>query len=332
MLLVVGSFAEGGVADYAIQVLGEFKRRGVKCVGLSLCESVLDEREYVVDSSLNSHSLMRISSTVSWSRKIKLTNDWCAQNEVTSVFLQYVPFSFHRKGLSAGFVLWCHRLPKKLARIWVFHEGHCSGVLGLLQFVLGWIAVKLYAPSSALFAAEGYRERLSHYGVNLVHCPIPSGIPVCYTRDVEAVADAPVVVFGSFPANSSAIDFALKSMRRILGSAHPKLIRVGRCSQVSAEVLKEKALTHGYHYQDYGLVDVRRLSLILSQARVGLSFYTCPFVGKSSSIAAFVTHGCPVYVFKDSLDEAQLELVQVDIDPESIKLERVVDVMEEQLH
>ena len=128
IIFICGSIEPGmnGVGDYTRSLAIAFINRGYEARILAINEQKLPNDgtiNYLQSESNISVETYRLSSGISWQERQVIAKKIIAQYEPTYVSLQFVPFSYHPKGLPSFLPNWLSGL-KSNGQSWqiMFHE------------------------------------------------------------------------------------------------------------------------------------------------------------------------------------------------------------------
>lgn len=222
------------------------------------------------------------------------------------VSLQYVPFSFEKRGLPFSFSRHLKSLDKNIKWHIMFHElwvglyGYSNfklKVLGLMQKVIIRQMLAAINPESVTTSIGIYKKNLGWKEVNLI--PLFSNIPVANIQPEEQQHSDNLIAihFGSFTG-------ALDDYRRQVDFLNAIGEKTGRT--VCLEILgdggthKDKAVDISRqafgeeNVIDCGFLSEESISTHLLKADIGISRADYLLFGKSGSAMAMLEHGLPL--------------------------------------
>ena len=122
IIFLCGSLEPGrdGVGDYSQKLADEFKMQGHKVAVIALNDKYIKDNKQETNSE--SRCSLRLSSKIPWKNRIEITSKFVESFDPDYLSLQYVPYSFHKKGLPFGLVKHLNKLSE--GRLWhiMFHE------------------------------------------------------------------------------------------------------------------------------------------------------------------------------------------------------------------
>jgi glycosyltransferase involved in cell wall biosynthesis len=301
-----------GVGDYSRRLAGELIRQGHEACIISLMDaeilSAVVEMQMDVNTSV---TVFRMPYSNGYIRNCREAKSFVDNFSPDWISLQYVPFSFHPKGLPVGLarhlklLAGTRHLHIMFHELWVGINGFVNlklKVWGRIQLELILSLVKHLNPDIVHTQTELYQTMLSKHGINTRLLPLFSNIPSeadqlnnneykSVYRSKESFA---LVLFGSIHKNAPIQQFAaeLKSYSDKRCKSI-KLIILGRSGKEADrwtyEFQKLNIEVHVTGEQAYG--DVSR---ILREADFGITTSAFDIIEKSGSVAAMVEHGLNV--------------------------------------
>jgi len=297
-----GSLEAGkdGVGDYTRLLAREFIKQDHEVLIIALNDRYIsNEIEYSDETlieilrlpALNDNKITRSRTSM----KISSFNpDW--------VSLQYVPFSFHDKGLPFHLSSFLKILCKRRKIHIMFHELWVGmdrastlkhRLWGLLQKriikdLVNSLDVDLMNTSTNL-----YREALKTINIKADLLRLFGNIPVVGEKQ-SAVHEIKLIVFGGIHYGARILAFAQESAKfSKLNNIQITLNFVGRCGKEQdlwAGFWKSAGLT----FKIWGEQSQESISRLLLSATAGLTSTPFSLVEKSGSVAAMIEHGLPV--------------------------------------
>lgn len=338
IMFVCGSLELGhdGVGDYSRRLAGELLRRGHPVLVVALYDGFTDkviEGQQIADGTFV--DVLRIPSC------------WCPQDrsqqmlKVVKTFcpdwisLQFVPYSFHSKGLPFGISHQLSLLGKDRRWHVMFHELWLDDVNRprhrIIAFVQRRIIRRLLAqlqPSLVDVSNRHNERRLRASGFNARTIAMVGNIPLTQSIAVPeeylriADLDYRLLYFGS-PPEGRAADRILEGLVSF-SRDHPfevGIAVVGGGSEARASFvrrLKEELSPHGGQVVDLGFLASENLSALMRRCTAGVVRNSAYFVGKSGTAMAMLEHGLPIWLplwsISDNLEcEFRGELVFPDL-------------------
>ncbi|WP_158824914.1 hypothetical protein [Mucilaginibacter lacusdianchii] len=317
LAIICGALEPGqdGVGDYTRRLAGELVRRNHQVVTISLNDNYVkqftEETQYADGTAITA---MRLPKAMEEADRYKKLNAYLKAFNPGWVSLQYVPFSFHPKGLA-------YSLSKELVKLkdaykWhiMFHElwvgvnGTSSTKMALLKFLQRRLIksfVNRFKADCITTSIPLYQQQFATGKLQLL--PLFSNIPVCHNNDVQVSETSQQwftgVHFGSF---SGAVSDFEKQIRYLEKAAKAfnlpfRLVTMGnggthktRSLQIAADVLGAGAII------EKGYLTNEEISAELIKAQIGISRADVLFYGKSGSTMAMLEHGLPVLLRGDS--------------------------------
>lgn len=302
IVFLCGSVEAGrdGVGDY-VRRLSSVLSEDVEAIGVvSLNESSISE----VHEEGGPVWKLRLPDILSWEERYKLLKRKIEEFNPDWISLQFVPFSFDKKGLP-------YRLAEQLGTIdtkakwhlmfhelWVGMEKDASfkfRLWGWVQKMIIKTLLRKLAPVVVHTQTELYREQLSLLGINAKKLPLFGNIPLRSSkRRGTAERELVFVLFGNIHFGAPVQDFIndVVKLQQLTGK-QATLKAVGRSG---SEVETWRALWEqaGLKFLEYGETAETEISEILSGSDIGLTTTPAVLVEKSGTVAAMREHKLPV--------------------------------------
>jgi hypothetical protein len=309
-LFLCGSLEPGrdGVGDYTRRLAGELIRQGHHASILSLNDCFIDTvLKTEQESDGTNVAVVRLPDKLSTKERYYNAENYITDFDPEWLSLQFVPYSFQKKGLPFG-------LGKRLAKIgkgrkWhvMFHElwvGMDKEAplkhywIGKIQ--KGIIRRLMYSliPKCVHTQTSLYQLQLRKIRINATMLPLFGNIPVQYVRLPQFIDKNDnifnMVIFGSIRHVAKIHEFA--NWIQWITQHSGKIININFIGENGIE-LKEwiKILAHNHiPYTIYGHQKTDVISKVLSESSLGLT--TTPFllIEKSGSVAAMLEHQLPI--------------------------------------
>jgi hypothetical protein len=298
-----------GVGDYSRRIAGELIRQGNQASIISLMDA--DILTSVVETQMDvttSVTVFRLPYLNGYKHNCIEAKPFLENFNPDWVSLQYVPFSFHPKGLPIGlsnhlklltggrhFQIMFHEL-------WVGINGSTDvkmKVWGKMQLELILSLIKHLKPDIVHTQTPLYQTMLLHYGIHARLLPLFSNIPL-ETNKSNIYEGKPglkkeevisLVLFGSIHKNVLVQQFAseLKSYS-VKISKKIKLVILGRSGK-EAERWSDEFRNLNMEVDSAGEQSDINISKILGEADYGITTSAFDILEKSGSVAAMVEHG-----------------------------------------
>ena len=315
---ICGSLEIGrdGVGDYVRRIGLELLQMKIGVTAIALNDYYVTSEvvtDYESDRTQNI-LVLRIPATWPSNRRFARAKQWIEVHDPEWISLQFVPFSFHFKGLS-------HSLGRELAKVgkgkrWhlMVHElwtGMNYGasvkhvLLGRLQRYLFKLLVKNIKPQVIHTQCQLYKIRIESLGFKVDHLPLFSNIintNSIYENSSSSSSyffDAArngisLVVFGSIhpgaPVEQLAHDASLYSQEH---NCPVSLIMIGRCGNEQNH-WAATWIKAGLPTQILGEQPSEVISHLLNNASLGITTTPVALIGKSGTVAAMHEHGLSV--------------------------------------
>jgi len=309
LIFLCGSLEPGrdGVGDYSRRLACELIRKSHEVAIIALNDRVSTSLYDGLQSSNGIEvPVLRLPASMDEKERFSHTGDYIRKFGPEWVSLQYVPFSFEKRGLPFSFGKHLKSLGSNIKWHFMFHElwvglhGYSSfklKMLGLMQKVIIKQMLAAINPESVTTSIGIYKKNLGWKEVNLI--PLFSNIPVAGmpqedTRNPDSLT---AVHFGCFTG-------ALEDYKRQVDF----LTAIG---EKTGKTVCLEIMGNGGHYKDKALDISRRafgeenvidrgflpeeaISNHLLRADIGISRADYTLFGKSGSAMAMLEHGLPL--------------------------------------
>jgi hypothetical protein len=307
ILFICGSLAPGrdGVGDYTRRFAGELIRQGHHASIIALNDQLVDS---ITDTTQETDGIdvqvLRIPAKLSAKVRFAHAGSYIEEYNPEWLSLQYVPFSFQKKGLPWG-------LGSRLAKIakgrkWhvMFHElwigmnteVTCKfKVWGIIQREITRSILKQLHPVVIHTQTKLYQFELFNLGYNAIYLPLFGNIPVLNKQDKDGKpTKLSFVVFGGIHYGAPIAEFAKQArIYAITNNIEIEVIFIGRCG-AELESWIQICKTEGLRVSVLGEQSPMILSEVLSQSNIGITSTPFLLVEKSGTVAAMLEHGLSV--------------------------------------
>ncbi|CEF48535.1 unnamed protein product [uncultured bacterium] len=319
---VTGSLEPGkdGVGDYARCLAVEAARRGVVCRLIALADRHVTAP--TVDDSEPQVEIMRLPSSMPWPARIRAAALRSANSDWVS--LQFVPYSFHKRGLTGALVDALPALVGDAQLHVMFHElwidGHASLSRRLISAGQRRSILALCRHPQAIVQTSNatYQQALREHGVNAGLLPLFGSIPIAGSDAApwlsrlldDAGCDALsgrradwwlFALFGSLHPvwPSQPLLAELESAAAVAGKKIA-LIAAGRLGPGEQLWREMSAASAGrIPMVRLGEQSAERISTVLQAVDFGIATTPLALIGKSATAAAMFDHGLPVIVNRE---------------------------------
>jgi hypothetical protein len=310
ILFICGSLEPGrdGVGDYVRRLAAEIIRCGHQATIIALNEKHLKsssiEKQYDGEIALQ---VLRIPTIWPANRRFDFAKDWIGDFNPEWISLQFVPYSFNNKGFSFG-------LGKRLKKIgghcqWhiMFHElwaGRDENSDWKRYFVSGLQKLLIKRMTNCLSPSVIHTHlpvfyfKLKQFDWNIKKLPLFSNIEVTkatknndnkeifrigFFSQVEATE--PIMSFLSI-LGKKASSMSLEVEILLIGGNEARMKQVGHAFETIKNLRKPVKYT--------GFLKNEELSVIIQSCTIGVTPIPRHGLGKSGSVAAFISHKIPV--------------------------------------
>lgn len=309
LIFLCGSLEPGrdGVGDYSRRLACELIRKSHDVAIVALNDRIVTSL-YSGPQTSNGINVpvLRLPASMDEKERFSHAGEYIRQFGPEWVSLQYVPFSFEKRGLPFSFAKHLKSLGRNIKWHFMFHElwvglhGYSTfklKMLGLMQKVIIRQMLAAINPESVTTSIGIYKKNLGWKEVNLI--PLFSNIPVAEMphEDVQQTDSLTAVHFGCF---TGALDDYKRQVDFLtaIGEKTGKTI----CLEIigNGGHYKEKALDISRrafgenNVIDCGFLSEESISNHLLRADIGISRADYTLFGKSGSAMAMLEHGLPL--------------------------------------
>ncbi|MDE5417560.1 hypothetical protein L3049_06025 [Labilibaculum sp. DW002] len=308
IIFLCGSLEPGrdGVGDYSRRLAGELIRQGHQSALLALYDKnvpkILEEEQ---ESEGISIPVLRISTQLAANSRFTKAKTWIDQFDPEWLSLQYVPFSFQKKGLPFGLASKLKKIG--IGRKWqiMFHElwvGMDSEspfkykVWGEVQKIIIHNIIAIVKPVKIHTQTRLYQAQLSRLGYKANYLPLFGNIPVIIQKEKKSSINEQLtfLLFGSIHPGAPIVPF-VKELA-VYGQNNNKTIHfqfIGRCG-TELENWCTACENAGLKTEVLGEQSIEKISDVLSMADWGISSTPLLLIEKSGTAAAMQEHKLPI--------------------------------------
>ncbi|SFQ83597.1 glycosyltransferase [Hymenobacter arizonensis] len=312
-----GSLEPGrdGVGDYVQRLAAELLHQGLEVTAIALKDQhATQENLHNQQVAGSTFPILRLPATWSSNRRYKRARQWIVEFDPDWLSLQFVPFSFHSKGLPFG-------LPRQLARLgkgrawhlmlhelWVGMDVAASrkhilwGMVQrqLIKSLIACIGPKIIHTQTLLYQAQLAKVGFcSHYLPLFSNIAVPSNRPKRaiaqqFDSNVSTEATIRLVLFGTIHPGAPVTQFARDAAR--YAQQHTvsiTLTLVGRCGS-EQDHWAASWQEVGLPIEILGEQTPNQISHVLLNASLGIVTTPAWLIGKSGTAAAMQEHELPI--------------------------------------
>ena len=328
ILFVCGTFelAKSGVADYINFLACELTRQEIHCACIAINDPYVSpaapgsplgwERNFI--------PVRRLSSLLPWSERTERLNADLDSLNPDWISLHYVPYAFHPKGLSLG-LLKCVKAVKTTAQwqimaheLWVDPNASLRNrLLSTLQQLISRRIFSTLRPHEVHVTNHLYQTILSDCGIQANILPLFSSIPFspCIARLDQPSSQWTFILFGSINRDwkPEPLLRQIESARQLHEIKLCRFVSVGNIGEYGALLWDSLASSSypAFTFSRLGELPAALVSEQLQNANFGIAVVPSALVGKSSSVAAMISHGLPVIISRLTPNSEQLHQLLV---------------------
>ncbi len=309
ILFICGSLDPGrdGVGDYTRRLAGELVQQGYEIALLALHD--FNAAEIVAEFQKSEGSkipVLRIPDSEKVKSRFEKAEQFITDFNPEWISLQYVPFSFQKKGLPFG--LGGHLAKIGQGRKWhiMFHElwvgmdresSFKHKVWGSLQQQIAREVIKKTAVRKIHTQSKLYQFQLEKIGCKASHLPLFGNIEVVKNENffqAEAKDSLNFIIFGTIHPHAPVKEFVSELAKYSEQSnLKIKLNFIGRCG---GELNNWQTIceNENIEFEILGEQDTETISKVLQHSDWGVSTTPWRQIEKSGTVAAMLEHGLNV--------------------------------------
>ncbi len=309
IIFICGSLGKGrdGVGDYSRRLAGELIRQGHDVSLLALRDkSTAVIKKEVQESEGIYIPVLRIPNDVKQKIRFAVCKQYVTDFNPEWLSLQYVSFSFQKKGLPFSLANQLFELGKGKKWHIMFHELWVGmddeapikhKIWGSLQKYLARKIIKILKPTIVHTQSILYQYQLKKMGCKALHLPLFGNIQVIENKVSTVDKDEnslDFIVFGTIHPQAPVNEFILELMT--YGESNKSKIKlnfIGRCGDELNNwitVCEE----HKVEVEVFGEQNSDAISNVLSNSDWGISTTPWRQIEKSGTVAAMLEHGLNV--------------------------------------
>ena len=312
ILFICGCLEPGrdGVGDYIYRLSLELTHQSHQVKAIALNDQYTDQEFSGIQSTTtNAFTIVRLPSIWSATMRFDRARNWVKIFDPEWISLQFVPFSFHGKGLVfnlasqlnllAGERRW-HVMFHELWVLTSFSESIKLWFLGVIQKQIIKKLITSLSPNVIHTQTRYYKKQLNLIGFKSSLLPLFSNIPISFDKksslDISHLScyDIKFVAFGSIHGDSLIKQFALEC------ASYSECLNVKICLIfVGRNGVMQKSFANiwsslGMKFIEFGEQPTETVSAILSSSSYGISTTPYFLIEKSGSVTAMLHHKLPV--------------------------------------
>ncbi|MCF4102180.1 hypothetical protein L1I30_10915 [Gillisia sp. M10.2A] len=307
IVFICGSLEPGrdGVGDYT-------RRLGIELVGQGHVVVLIAINDFHIKKDIVSNidngdgiSILRLAPGKSYKERFARVKHRIDKFDPDWLSLQYVPFSFQKKGIPWNLDAQLEELG--VGRKWhiMFHELWVGmdvespvkhRILGIAQEYIAGKIIKRLAPKVIHTQSNLYRLYLERFGCKIEVLPLFSNIPVLHkSKNFKNDSVLTLVVFGMIQPGAPIMQFVNDlSIYRLKSNKKIKIQFIGRLGNELGTWV-EAFQKENFNVHVLGEQGAENISEILSKADWGISSTPLYQIEKSGTVVAMREHQLPVY-------------------------------------
>ncbi len=301
-----------GVADYTILLANKLESKGYLCYCIAINDRYIKPESFQTVSKHENGKNFRISSKIPWNKRKNILRSLIDNINPDFISLQYVPHSFHKKGLPYELIGLLKNVRDDYKWEFMAHElwgGSKKRMrdkgLYILQKWLTLYVIKVINPKIVHVSNHNYQERLLKEGIKSKILPLFSNIPYFKTpyENKRKNNTWTFVIFGMISSDWNPYELLenIEKARLKHGLEYCNFISIGKCGEYGEKLWRQlsvasKTIYPYFIFKLMGKISAEEISYHLQSADFGLTRTPSQLVEKSGAIAAMHAHGLPVII------------------------------------
>ena len=296
-----------GVGDYTRVLAQRLVEFGCVCTILSLNDTYVTNTTYEnLELENEKINVIRIPSIKQTKERYKIAKDYILKSNVNLISLQFVPYSYQKKGLPISLLLFIRWIKKQHVLHIMFHElwiGIGSKTLGTKNLIYSFLQrriimtiVKVLRPQLITTSIDIYKQKLNLPKVTLL--PLYGNIKVADSKIKQNNHNSiRIIHFGTFTSDTELFYNQIEWLKN-LGLKNNKSLDFVICGAGGVEKQKAidiiKLIIGKECVIDKGILSEREISLLFHESDFGVSRANFSLYGKSGTTMTMLEHGLPV--------------------------------------
>jgi hypothetical protein len=314
IVFLCGCLEQGrdGVGDYVRRIAVELTRQGHTAAAVSLNDKNVHNTFSGTQSCEEvAIPVLRLPAALNTTARFTQAEKWINEFDPEWISLQFVPFSFHPKGLSFALSNLLKGIGKNrkwhimFHELWVGMEINARKKYVLLGWLQHWMIrriIKKLKPKVIHTQTRLYQKQLEKIGFKSDFLPLFSNIPSLHrSNNVSPIGGTngsinkvSFVVFGGIHSNIPLQEFAEEIS--VYSESRGGEIAIKFIGQSGAELERwlDTLKSKNVRVEVFGEQSPERISEVLNNSSFGIATTPIALIEKSGSFAAMQEHGLPV--------------------------------------
>lgn len=327
IIFLCGSLEPGrdGVGDYSRRLAGELIRQGHQAAAVALNDrQISEEYEGTQETGNIILPVLRVPSIWSSKQRFDRTRKWIDIFEPEWLSLQFVPYSFQRKGMPVGLAHYLASFNERYRWHIMFHEIWLDAPHRLSQRIVAWAqqliiiqCINKIKPAAVHVSMPFNQSRLqkNHIKSEVLHLfgNISKGNceETLLLFNNSNFFSKNILYFGTAPRGKF-LDLVKRELANFCQNQKlPIRIIVAAGNSIEKDIfikyLTEELTSLQVTVVDCGFIEAEAISTLMSKCTVGIARTEAHLLGKSGSAMAMLEHGMPVWLPKWK-DDTSLEI------------------------
>lgn len=312
-MFICGTLEPGcdGVGDYVRRLSAALLKAGHSVNAIALNDQYLSQTSYESqDAEGTVLAVLRLPSRMRSADRNSLAWAYVEEKDPDKISLQFVPYSFHKKGIP---LLLGKNLQKLIKNRWVhilFHEIWLDSPVGLRQKITAAAQRLLICRLVATLKPESIHVSVPFEKMQLEQVNINSEVLNLFgniypgdqlnLKDGVSVRQRSVLYFGVPPRGMFRAIFFRKLIEflKVYEQGIRLILVCGESGAKDEFCSSLRKILRGYNCEivDCGFLAAAELSTLMSQCQAGISKSKPHLLGKSGAAIAMLEHGLPIWM------------------------------------
>ena len=344
ILFVCGSLESGkdGVGDYTRVLAQKLTELGCSGTILSLNDTYVSNTTYEnIEVNHQLLKVIRIPSIKRTKERYRIAKKIIFDSKADVVSLQFVPYSFHAKGLPFSLISFFKAIEKSIVLNIMFHEIWLDKPIKLKDRIIALlqrnIISRLCKRTNLINATIPYNKiRLQKLNIKSSIIPLFGNIPnklnpeTYKNWNLFEKKKFKILYFGAHPRDEFK-SLLIQKLERFCANKIGEVVIVCACGNSKdrysfINLLKERLLPMNIYIEDTGFISENEIDFLMNNCSVGISRAIPEFIGKSGTAIAMLERGLPVWLPKAT----ENKIMQLDFNFRKELLFANLSIVEEQ--
>lgn len=305
IIFICGCLESGkdGVGDYTLRLSKELLKVGHHIFLIAINDKYVDKKDHVSLSNPDSEpQIFRLSSSIPYKKRIQIIKNLIDLINPEWISLQYVIFAYHDKGLPFQLAAGLKKAGREVKwhimfhELWVRDKAFKFLILGFLQKKIIQNMIWELNPHIIHTHLPIYFNDLLKYSKKVYELSLFSNFKSEPSLNGKNMDLFRVVFFNQVKDDEKIFEFLIKLYTEVSkNNLQFEILLIGNSSKLQSFGNKITSISCFSDKTKYlGFLENHEISEILNSCSLGISPMTISELGKSGTIAAFLSHGLPI--------------------------------------